>query len=155
MAKVNIGYKSKVNFYLQNDHINRVVVHYQMNTSESWCYPPSEVLWPERKLYKRYEQSWLTPASKNWYSQSIEEIYQWSYKPLYELDAVPTFLNDLNSGSFSSSISISTSSFSQQDWCDDNENSQNQYPALPTPNFSGNYIFSFDSKYEPIIKAEE
>ena len=34
MAKVDIGYKSKVNFYLQNDHISRVVVHYQMNTSE-------------------------------------------------------------------------------------------------------------------------
>jgi len=145
MASFKLNYDGTVKFSISNDVIKQVDVDYRLNVSQSY--------YSDKKLYTRGIVSYNT--SQNWSDQTANSTYDWLCKPLYGDSPIPNFLNTLGSGSYSASISTSTSSFSESDYWDDSENGSSEFPTLPNSSYYGLFGFCFDAKYKPTITVTE
>lgn len=145
MASFKIKYKGDVRFTLTNGVINIAKIDYRLNVSQSNWVDEGEYT----KGHLRYE------LSKNWDDQSATSIYDLVNAPLFNSEIVPLFLEKLGKGSYSASISVATSSFTDDEYWDDSDVVNNEFPSLPTSEYTGQFLYNFIPKHYAVITVTE
>ena len=145
MASFKIKYKGDVRFTLTNGVIDIAKIDYRLNVSQSNWMDDGEYT----KNHLRYE------LSKNWDDQSATSIYDLVNAPLFNSEIVPLFLEKLGKGSYSASISVATSSFTDDEYWDDSDVGNNEFPSLPTSGYTGQFLYNFIPKHYAVITVTE
>jgi hypothetical protein len=140
-----IQYSPHLMLTIKADTITKIRVDYKLNISASNPYD-----WFEKKEWETGKVNYSTNLNYN--TQTADGLYDWACKPLSG-SLIPNFITN-KLGKTYSSISVTTGSFTDSEYWNDND-SLNSMPTMSFKPYTGNYGFNWTIDKNPLIEVEE
>tara|TARA_R100000005_G_C4992255_1_gene199493 strand:- start:474 stop:899 length:426 start_codon:yes stop_codon:yes gene_type:complete len=137
-----LQYKPHIMMTMRADTITRIRVDYTIHLSQSQFFESRE----GEAGQVQYD------TNLNYNTQTADSLYDWACKPLSG-SLIPNFITN-KLGRTYSSISVTTSSFTDSQYWNDNE-SLDSMPTMSYTPYTGNYGFSWTIDKNPLIEVEE
>ena len=137
-----LQFKPHLMMTMRADTITRIRVDYTIHLSQSQFFESRE----GESGQVKYD------TNLNYNTQTADSLYDWACKPLSG-SLIPNFITNKLGKSYSS-ISVTTSSFSDSEYWNDNE-SLDSMPTMSFTPYTGNYGFSWTHDKTPLIEVEE
>ena len=137
-----LQFKPHLMMTMRADTITRIRVDYTIHLSQSQFFESRE----GESGQVKYN------TNLNYNTQTADSLYDWACKPLSG-SLIPNFITNKLGKSYSS-ISVTTSSFSDSEYWNDNE-SLDSMPTMSFTPYTGNYGFNWTIDKNPLIEVEE
>ena len=137
-----LQFKPHLMMTMRADTITRIRVDYTIHLSQSQFFESRE----GESGQVKYD------TNLNYNTQTADSLYDWACKPLSG-SLIPNFITNKLGKSYSS-ISVTTSSFSDSEYWNDNE-SLDSMPTMSFTPYTGNYGFNWTIDKNPLIEVEE